>query len=72
MCGATLCDRNAYRFADVDTRFGDWFTGLAVEALGQRGRSMAALPGLKGQLVGHLEGLAKCQDNFICQILTRR
>lgn len=32
-----LCDSSAYRFADVDTRFGDWFTGLAVKALRQGG-----------------------------------
>lgn len=65
------CVSDAYRFADVDTRFGDRFAGLAVKALGQCGRSVAALPGLEGQLVGHLEGLAECQDDFICQVLTR-
>lgn len=30
---------------------------------------MAALSGLEGQLVGHLEGLAKRQDDFIRQVL---
>lgn len=64
-----LCGSNAYRFADVDARFGDRFAGLAVEALRQRGRSVAALPGLQGQLVGHLEGLAQCQDDLIRQVL---
>lgn len=66
-----LCCRDAYRFADVDARFGDRFAGLVVEALRQCGRSVATLPGLQGQLVGHLEGLAECQDDFIRQVLTR-
>ena len=67
-----LCDSDAYRFADVDSRFGDRFTGLAIEALGQRGGAVAALPRLQGQLVGHLEGLAQGQDDLIRQVLTRR
>lgn len=33
---------------------------------------MAALSGLKSQLVGHLEGLAKCQDDLIGQVLSTR
>lgn len=66
-----LCTSGAYRFADVDPRFGDRFAGFAVKALGQCRRSVATLPGLKGQLVGHLEGLAECQDDFISQVLTR-
>lgn len=70
-CCGCGCASGAYRFADVDPRFGDRFAGFAVKALGQRGRSVAALPGLKGQLVGHLEGLAECQDDFIRQVLTR-
>lgn len=61
----------AYSFADVDARLGDGFAGFAVEALGQRRRAVAALPGLEGQLVGHLEGLAQGQDDFIGQVLTR-
>lgn len=61
----------AYSFADVDARLGDGFAGFAVEALGQRRRSVAALPGLERQLVGHLEGLAQGQDDFIGQVLTR-
>lgn len=65
------CGSAAYRFADVDTRFGDRFAGLAVKALRQRGRSVAALPGLQGQLVGHLEGLAECQDDLVRQVLIR-
>lgn len=32
-----LCGSNAYRFADVDTRFGDRFAGLAVKTLWQCG-----------------------------------
>lgn len=58
-----------YRFADVDARFGDRFAGLAVKALWQCGRAVAALSGLQGQLVGHLEGLAQRQDDFIRQVL---
>lgn len=64
------CGSDAYGFADVDPRFGDGFAGLAVEALGQRGRSVAALPGLQGQLIGHLEGLAQGQDDLVRQVLT--
>lgn len=63
--------RDAYRFADVDSGFGNWFAGLAVKALRQCGGSMAALPGLQGQLVGHLEGLAQRQDDLIRQVLRR-
>ena len=66
-----LCGSAAYRFADVDSRFGDRFAGLAVKALRQCGRSVAALPGLQGQLVGHLEGLAERQDDLVRQVLTR-
>lgn len=66
-----LCKSGAYRFADVDPRFGDRFAGFAVKALGQCRRSVATLPGLKGQLVGYLEGLAECQYDFIRQVLTR-
>lgn len=58
-----------YRFADVDTRFRDRFAGLAVEALWQCWRTVAALSSLEGQLVGHFEGLAKRQDDFIRQVL---
>lgn len=66
------CGRGAYRFADVDARFGDRLAGLAVKALWKRGRSVAALPGLQGQLVGNLEGLAECQDDLIRQVLTTK
>lgn len=61
--------RGTYRFADVDTRFGDRFAGLAVKALRQCWRTVAALSSLEGQLVGHFEGLAKRQDDFIRQVL---
>lgn len=61
--------RGTYRFTDVDARFGDRLAGLAVEALRQRGGAVAALPGLQGQLVGHFEGLAQRQDDFVRQVL---
>lgn len=60
---------DAHSFADVDTGLRDRFAGFAVEALRQRGGSVAGLPGLQGQLVGHLEGLAQCQDDLIRQVL---
>lgn len=51
--------------ADVDAGLGHGFAGLAVEALGQRGGAVPALPRLEGQLVRHLEGLAQRQDDLI-------
>lgn len=70
--GVSVVGTTTYRFTDVDARFGDRLAGLAVEALRQRGGAVAALSGLQGQLVGHFEGLAQRQDDFICQVLVER
>ena len=60
-----------HRLADVGTGLGDGLVGLVVKALWQRGRAVATLPGLEGQLVRHLKCLAQGQDNLVRQVLTR-